>query len=103
MHAVTFITHTPVESERVAFELSFSMHRLDDPEATAAVERINREVTNAQARQDMPIWENKVYRERPALTALDGPVHDYRRWYRQFYSTWDETVPDPVRAEPGTR
>jgi phenylpropionate dioxygenase-like ring-hydroxylating dioxygenase large terminal subunit len=90
VHALTFITHTPIEPERVEFQLSFSMHRLDDPQATAAVERKNREVTNAQARQDMPIWENKVYRERPILTPLDGPVHDYRRWYRQFYSTWSE-------------
>ena len=22
----------------------------------------------------------------PILTALDGPVHEYRRWYAQFYS-----------------
>jgi len=86
IHSVTFITHTPVEPELVEFRLSFSMHRFDDPAATAYVERRNREVVNLQASQDMPIWEHKVYRERPILTALDGPVHEYRRWYAQFYS-----------------
>jgi phenylpropionate dioxygenase-like ring-hydroxylating dioxygenase large terminal subunit len=90
VHSVTFITHTPVEPERVEFQLSFSMHRLEDPVATARVERLNRETTNLQASQDMPIWENKVYRERPILTAVDGPVHEYRRWYRRFYSDWND-------------
>ena len=89
VHSVTFITHTPICEERVEFQLSFSMHRLDDPAATAAVERINREIVNLQASQDMPIWSHKIYRERPILTALDGPVHDYRRWYRRFYSGSD--------------
>jgi len=91
VHSVTFITHTPIEPERVEFSLAFSMHRLADPEATAAIERMNREIVNLQARQDMPIWEHKIYRAKPILTALDGPVHDYRRWYRQFYSSWDES------------
>ena len=33
----------------------------------------------------MPIWENKVYRERPALVEDDGPLPELRRWARQFY------------------
>ena len=86
VHSVTFITHTPIDADRVAFQLAFSMHRLDDPEASAAIERINREIVNAQAMQDMPIWENKIYRAKPILTPLDGPVHAFRRWYRRFYS-----------------
>ncbi len=34
---------------------------------------------------DIPIWENKVYRPRPALSDADGPFARYRRWYAQFY------------------
>jgi hypothetical protein len=93
VRSVTFITHTPVERERVDFRLAFSIRRLDDPEATAAVERMNREVVCAQARQDIPIWERKIYREKPVLTDRDGPVHAYRRWYRQFYSEDEEAIP----------
>ena len=37
----------------------------------------------------MPIWEHKIYRERPILTKVDGPVAQYRRWFRQFYSDGD--------------
>src|SRR5262245_42466088 len=37
------------------------------------------------ATQDFPIWENKLYRERPLLVEEDGPIADYRKWVRQFY------------------
>ena len=39
-----------------------------------------------QMREDTPIWENKVYHERPLLCDGDGPIAQYRRWARQFYS-----------------
>ena len=36
--------------------------------------------------EDIPIWENKRYVERPPLCEGDGPIGQYRRWARQFYS-----------------
>lgn len=41
----------------------------------------------ADATQDFPIWENKVYVDRPRLAKGDGPVGAYRKWAGQFYST----------------
>ncbi len=38
-----------------------------------------------QIDEDIPIWENKIYRERPALCEGDGPIHEFRQWCRQFY------------------
>ena len=38
----------------------------------------------SQWREDIVIWENKIFRERPQLVSTDGPVHALRRWYRQF-------------------
>ena len=35
--------------------------------------------------KDFPIWENKVYRERPLLCDGDGPIQAFRRWAAQFY------------------
>ena len=37
------------------------------------------------AEQDFPIWENKVYVERPGYWEEDGPIAEYRRWTTQFY------------------
>jgi hypothetical protein len=34
---------------------------------------------------DVPIWEHKAYRERPALVPGDGPIGTLRAWARQFY------------------
>lgn len=38
----------------------------------------------ANWKADLKIWENKVFRERPVLVPLDGPVLEQRRWFRQF-------------------
>lgn len=38
----------------------------------------------AQWRQDVAIWENKIYRPHPALSGADGPIFRMRQWYRQF-------------------
>jgi len=61
---------------------------LPDAEATRSISHLNDRITNEQFTQDVPIWENKVYRERPLVTKADGPVVQYRRWFRQFYSDW---------------
>lgn len=39
----------------------------------------------SQWRQDLGIWSRKIYRDRPLLSRGDGPVHQLRRWYSQFY------------------
>lgn len=44
----------------------------------------------SQWRADVEVWENKVFRPKPVLIPLDGPVHRMRRWYRQFYETATE-------------
>jgi hypothetical protein len=39
----------------------------------------------SQWRQDIGIWERKIYQQRPLLSRSDGPVHQLRKWYSQFY------------------
>ena len=46
-----------------------------------------------QAGQDIPIWEHKQYLETPTLCDSDGPINQYRKWFRQFYA---ETAPEPL-------
>ena len=36
--------------------------------------------------QDIPIWENKIYRERPILTKGEAGIVAHRKWAAQFYS-----------------
>ena len=86
LEMLTYITQTPVDDEITEITIRFSMIALDDELATAAIAELNDKVTNEQFTQDVPIWENKIYRERPPLTAVDGPIAQYRRWFSQFYS-----------------
>jgi cholesterol 7-dehydrogenase len=46
----------------------------------------------SQWKQDIEIWENKVYMQRPMLSKDDGPVHRMRRWYKQFYASHDDAA-----------
>ncbi len=39
----------------------------------------------SQWRNDISIWENKYWKERPMLVPGDGPVLRMRRWFKQFY------------------
>jgi len=54
----------------------------------------------SQWKQDIEIWENKLYLDRPMLSKDDGPVPRLRRWYRQFYS---DAGPSPVDPLPVRR
>ena len=36
--------------------------------------------------QDIPIWENKVYRDPPIITKAEKDILEHRRWCQQFYS-----------------
>jgi hypothetical protein len=41
-------------------------------------------------KEDIQLWENKVYRERPVLVDGDGNIGRLRRWYSQFYKPRSE-------------
>jgi phenylpropionate dioxygenase-like ring-hydroxylating dioxygenase large terminal subunit len=86
LHMLNYITQTPIDEEWTDVRIHFSMERLPDEAATAAVEELNERITNDQFRQDVPIWEHRAWLDRPRLTPRDGPIARYRRWYRQFYS-----------------
>ena len=36
--------------------------------------------------QDFEIWSHKAFQVRPALCESDGPIGEYRKWTKQFYS-----------------
>lgn len=93
LHMITYITETPTDEEYTDVRLHFSMKKLADEQATKNVAELNDRITNEQFLQDVPIWENRAYLEKPGLTENDGPIAQYRRWYRQFYSGWDPGRP----------
>jgi hypothetical protein len=72
---------TPVDEGQI--ELRFASvapaSRAHDRLTEAFAEELERQVD-----QDIPIWEHKVYRAVPLLTAGDATIPQVRAWARQF-------------------
>lgn len=84
---VLFQTHQPVGplEQRVVF------HWFAEPKVSSfwAWVTVGQWIANWKA--DLQIWQNKVFRPKPVLVSLDGPVREMRRWYAQFV---DPVVPE---------
>ena len=61
---------------------------IEDPQRVGEISAEHRQIVSSifdQTEADVPIWENKVYRDKPALVVDDGPLPRVREWARQFY------------------
>ena len=78
-------TTTPIDEGAVHVRYAFVQPKVDgrDPQGGVAA-AIIRDIVK-QMNEDIPIWENKVYRPTPLLCDGDGPIAEFRRWCRQFY------------------
>lgn len=80
---VTFLSSTtPLDAGRVHVRWVFTSPKHNgEMAAQAAVDSFCSGVS-----QDIPIWENKVYRDPPVLTRGEKLILEHRRWCQQFYS-----------------
>jgi nitrite reductase/ring-hydroxylating ferredoxin subunit len=87
---VTFLSSTtPIDEEHVHVRWIFTT-----PEANGADALVSAADSFCDGlSQDIPIWENKIYRPHPVLTRSERPILEHRRWARQFYSSYDEDIP----------
>lgn len=78
-------TATPIDEEHTDVSFSYLVrHEGDEKKKRVGAARI-RDLEH-QFDQDIPIWENKTYWNRPMLCADDGDFGAYRRWMKQFFS-----------------
>ena len=81
---VTFITAaTPSGPEHLDLRLSFLMRRPPPGGSPNVGQALMAEISR-QVEEDIPIWENKIYRARPLYSEGDGPISALRKWSRQF-------------------
>jgi hypothetical protein len=86
IETVLMITGIPLEPDLHRTTIRFSVRKLPgDEEATRGVARAFVAEIARQYEQDVPIWENKRYLERPLLCDGDGPILTVRRYFAQFY------------------
>ena len=67
---------SPIDEENVQVRWNFTVTR--NVADVAGPEFI--EAMSSGVKQDIPIWENKVYRPRPVLCDGDGAIGELRRW-----------------------
>ncbi len=79
------VSGTPIDEERVHQRLSFMVQKRESEEATEGLAQLFVKEISRQFAEDIPVWENKVYWERPVLCDGDGPIAELRRWGQQFY------------------
>ena len=80
-------TMLPIDTTRLRFTNSV-IGRKGDRSEQEALNELKAQMDEQQniTSQDFAIWENKKYRPAPVLCDGDGPIGEYRRWARQFYS-----------------
>ncbi|MCU1353015.1 MAG: (2Fe-2S)-binding protein [Acidimicrobiales bacterium] len=80
---VTFLSSTtPIHAGRVHVRWIFTAPKANGEEAA---ERAASSFC-AGVSQDIPIWENKIYRDPPIITKTEKLILEHRRWCQQFYS-----------------
>jgi phenylpropionate dioxygenase-like ring-hydroxylating dioxygenase large terminal subunit len=85
-------TFTPVDEHEVEVDSLLSMQRVVNPLVTWALGAKALREGRKTIDQDVPIFEHKIHRPEPPLVEGDGPVMQYRRWARQFYSATAEAL-----------
>jgi len=81
---------TPIDGEHTELRFAFTVKMTLGRSMSKGVGKAFVAEISRQLEQDIPIWENKVYLDRPVLCEGDGPIGLYRTWSRQFY-------PDPEK------
>lgn len=84
----------PTDSETLELHFAFTQPKNATPEQQVAARMVINGIVY-QAQQDIPIWEHKIYAETPILCDGDGPIHQHRKWFSQFYA---ELSPDRIRV-----
>jgi len=80
---LTFVSSvTPIDDDNVHVRWMFTVP-VESGEKSA---RFFAQQFTSGVTQDIPIWENKIYRPLPVLTKTESGIIAHRNWSKQFYS-----------------
>ncbi len=88
---------TPIDEEYLDVRLVFSMKKVFNEPLTHILGMMVSERAATALEEDIPIFEHKVYRNEPILCEGDGPIVQFRRWTRQFYSDLPAITKLPIQ------
>jgi cholesterol 7-dehydrogenase len=79
--AIVVMAHTPIDS--LCMNVEFYAYAEKSVSRVMAWYLLGNWI--AQWKNDISIWENKLYLHKPNVLQGDGPVKKLRRWFLQFY------------------
>lgn len=88
VHTLLIGAVTPIDDDYVHVRFSFTVKKVGDADITRGVGKAFVAEVSRQLEQDAPVWEHKVFLDRPLLCDGDGPIAKLRRWGLQFYPEW---------------
>jgi nitrite reductase/ring-hydroxylating ferredoxin subunit len=92
---VAIASQTPIDESTIEFRYTFLVPRIEGTDEPTNAARSYMKDYHHQIEQDIPIWENKRFRERPKL-ATGEKILQLRKWAAQFYP------PGPARPSSAT-
>ncbi len=78
-------TTVAIDEDNVEQHFHIYYRNADGDDKTDRIGQAFVKEVNRQFGDDIPIWENKVYRAEPRLCDGDGPIARFRKWADQFY------------------
>lgn len=96
---VMMATMMPITADRIKLRFAFTKPKDITDQFNMFTDVLIEEIVR-QVGCDIPIWENKIYRDNPILCDGDGPIAKYRKWFKQFYVEEGdgEETSTPLRA-----
>jgi 3-ketosteroid 9alpha-monooxygenase subunit A len=76
---------TPIDGNSCILRFTFMLRKMGDVELDKGIGGAFIREIERQLEQDIPVWENKIYLDRPLIVKEDGPIGLFRTWARQFY------------------
>ena len=76
---------TPIDDDYVMINIGVAFRRATAGKLSPIHQKVFGDIC-AQVEKDVPIFENKVYRAAPLYCDGDGPIREFREWFRQFYA-----------------
>ncbi|WP_445632766.1 cholesterol 7-desaturase [Nostoc sp. DSM 114161] len=77
---------TPIDEEYLDVHVQLSIKKTLFPPITKALQLKGIAEIDINFKEEIPVLENKIYRDRPLLCEGDSLLGQYRYWTRQFYS-----------------
>lgn len=78
---------TPIDDDCVVFHIAVAFRKRNADRLRAIHQKVLADICQ-QVERDIPIFENKIYRVSPLYCDGDGPIQQFREWYRQFYVSY---------------